>query len=206
MANLNQFNRIAFLYDFLVQLAFGNYVRRAQLEFIESLPAGTVLIIGGGTGWIAEPLLRRPGITIHYIEASDKMLERSKSRLRQFSERITFIHGTEGNIDSGEMYDAVITNFWVDLFSDDSLPGVCKQIQARMKSEARWIVTDFVNHSWWQGMYLFLMYRFFYFTCKIQATKLPSWEKILLKGGLSVENDRFFFGGFIRTVMYGNLR
>ena len=95
MAGLNQFNRIAFLYDFLVQLVFGNCVRRAQLEFLGSLPGGTILIIGGGTGWIAEPLLRRPGITIHYLEASDKMLERSRRRLGQFSERIIFIHGTE---------------------------------------------------------------------------------------------------------------
>ena len=53
MQNRTNFNYIAPFYDTLCQLVFGQRVKNAQIESLKFIPANsTILIAGGGTGWI----------------------------------------------------------------------------------------------------------------------------------------------------------
>ena len=201
----NNFNRVAFIYDWLAKVVFGSVIRKAQNCFLETIRNGdTVLILGGGTGWIARDLLNvRPLCRIYYIEASHRMLERARTTLGSFTDRVTFIHGTEDAIPEGTVADGVITNFFLDLFTTENLSDVIGKIQLRLKPDFYWLVADFVRGTTIKHkMMLWLMYRFFRMACQIDACRLPSWQAVLKDAGLLAISERDFYDGFIRSAVY----
>ncbi len=201
---LGEFDKIANVYDGLAQLVFGKSIRQAQKVFLGDVPTQSkVLILGGGTGWLLTQLLElKPQCEVWYIEASEKMLELSKIKI-QDSDRVHFIHGTENSIPSGIQFDVVITNFYLDLFTYESLDSVLIKIKKEIKPNALWLATDFiVGRKWWQFTLLRMMYRFFRIMCHIEATELPDWNQILAKMGLQKMKSTLFFGGFIETAVY----
>ena len=113
---LNGFNTIAKIYDTLAKIVFGRVIKKAQLHFLNEIPIeAKVLILGGGTGWILNSILKiRPAVEVWYIEASTKMISIAKKKVVGFN-NIHFIHGTEQNIPVDQHYDVVITNFYFDL-------------------------------------------------------------------------------------------
>jgi tRNA (cmo5U34)-methyltransferase len=202
---LNRFNWISGVYDSLTGLIFGKSFAEAQTFFLSEIPPRSkVLILGGGTGWILKALLNiNSTCEVYYIEASSKMLEKSKKRIEERDQnRVRFILGTESNIDSTIKFDAVITNFFLDLFSD-SLQQVIQKIKISLGREAVWIVTDFVDRGkFWHRLMLSVMYRFFRVTTGIEATRLPDYEKQLLGSAIKKSKEKFFFGSFINSAVY----
>ncbi len=85
-----------------------------------------LLILGGGSGWILESInaLSFDG-EVWYIEASSEMIRLASKRQLDF--KVHFIHGTEENIPQEVVFDAVITNFYLDLFPDERLPLVLEK-------------------------------------------------------------------------------
>lgn len=201
---MNQFDHIAKFYDPLATLVFGKSLLRSQTCFLNLLPEkGNVLILGGGTGWVAEKLLKRSGVTIFYLEASDQMLTLAKKRLASYEGRVVFIHGTQDSIPQNIKFDGLITNFILDLFSDSNLRGVVDRLKSTMSIHSLWIVTDFTDQGkLWQRVLLWVMYRFFHITTGIEAVNLPAWELILLSSGVKTKQREHFFGGFIETGIY----
>src|SRR5690349_4539104 len=146
------FDKIASIYDGLARLVFGNAIRQAQNYFLNDVPSGAkILVLGGGSGWLLSQLLTsKPQCDIWYIEASEKMLELSKVKAKQ-SSRVHFIHGTEDSVPRSIQFDVVITNFYLDLFTETSLERVIDKIRNTMRSQAIWLVSDFINNNkWWQ--------------------------------------------------------
>jgi ubiquinone/menaquinone biosynthesis C-methylase UbiE len=201
---LNTFNRIAGFYDLMVKIVFGASMRKAQIHFLNKIPPdGNVLILGGGTGWIVGEILRtNPDVTIDYVEASDRMLMIAKRKLTQSFGKVRFIHGTERSIPPENEYDVVITNFYLDLFTDESLSRVIATVERNIKNRALWIATDFLATNFWHRCMLWIMYRFFVITCRIEASRLPHWQTILHKMGLREVGNRKFYGGFICSILY----
>src|SRR5579872_6146211 len=118
---LNEFDGISTIYDQLSQLVFGENLVESQKTFLKKIPnQSTILILGGGTGWILVELLKaQPNCEVWYIEASQKMISLSKEKTKS-DNRVHFIHGTEDQIPDVK-FDVVITNFYLDLFDDDSI-------------------------------------------------------------------------------------
>jgi tRNA (cmo5U34)-methyltransferase len=204
-SELDRFNWIAGIYDWLTRFIFGKAFREAQIYFLKDIAANsTVVIIGGGTGWILRELLEvNAYCKVHYIEASEKMLKKSRAQISTVDlTRVKFIHGTEDEIDSRIKYDAVITNFFLDLFSN-SLPTVVQKIKAALSGRSIWIVTEFVDEErLWHRTMLKIMYIFFRTTTGIEATRLPDYEKQLEKAGIKKSKEKLFFGSFIRSAVY----
>jgi tRNA (cmo5U34)-methyltransferase len=200
----NRFNWIAGIYDSLTQFMFGKAFREAQICFLSDIGENsTVLIIGGGTGWILRELLEvNAHCKVHYVEASEKMLQKSREQISPADlTRVKFIYGTENEIDSRIKYDVVITNFFLDLFSK-SLSTVIQKIKATLSTQAIWIVTEFVDERVWHRAMLKLMYIFFRTTTGIEATRLPDYQKELEKAGIKKSKEKLFFGSFIRSFVY----
>src|SRR6187402_1340927 len=74
---MNGFDRLAPVYDKLAGLVFGKAIVDAQLVFLDRVRAGDrILILGGGTGWLLEKLLRKqPVCEVWYVESSSRMIE-----------------------------------------------------------------------------------------------------------------------------------
>ena len=194
----NNFNRVAFLYDALVRLVFGNSMLRAQTFLLDKIKDdAAILIIGGGTGWILKAL--KPNCEVWYIDSSSKMIE--KARKQDAICKVHFIAGTESDIPD-RTFDVVITNFYFDLFTTTKVDAVIKKIKTVIEPDGHWIVTDFVDKAWWQRIMLNLMYLFFSVTCNIESKKLPAWIESFDQNGFSVIESKTFYGGFIKTGLW----
>lgn len=198
----NNFDRIAFVYDRLARLLFGRSIIQSQLFFLHKIPdRSTVLILGGGSGWILEELLAlRPSVEVCYIEASKRMISLAKERL-QNDQRVQFICGTENDIPD-RAFTIVITNFYLDLFNQQSLSSVLQRIKKSLAPSANWIVTDFVDKKRWHRVMLKIMYIFFRITTKIEASKLPEWNTAVAQLGGVKTASKSFYGDFIEATFF----
>ena len=201
---MNNFDSVARFYDGLGKLIFGNAMRRAQTVYLPDIvPGANVLVLGGGTGWLLSELSAiNPTCKVWYIDASAKMIELSKETTRNSAHEIAFIHGTEDSIPVGITFDAVITNFYLDLFTRDSCIGVIRKIRPAIRANGIWLVSDFVNTTWWHGVMLGVMYRFFKLTCDIEGRSLPAWKKLLRENAIIEGKSHEFFGGFIKSAVF----
>lgn len=202
-SNINGFNRVASIYDVLAGIVFGGTVRRSQEFFLGAIAdKQNVLILGGGTGWILESM-GTVGFSgeVFYIEASSSMLDRSRLRATK-NFKVHFIHGTEQDIPDQLMYDAVITNFFMDLFPNTALPSVIAAITRHLQRDAVWLATDFTDSkSWWHQFLLRIMYFFFRTSTSIQSNSLPDWEQALHAGHILKKDEKNFYKGFIKSTL-----
>ena len=201
------FDGIAQYYDSLARLVFGDSIRLCQLEYLDKIPPGAqVLILGGGTGWLLSELKKiNPTCRVWYLESSIRMLEITKARFDGVSNpEIVFIHGTEKNLQeyAAIHFDAVITNFYFDLFTSTSLSTVLRDIKECLKPGVMLLVSEFVAWTRWHRLLLFLMYRFFRWVCSIEARNMPDWEDQLQKNGFVQRSEASFFFGFIKSALY----
>jgi tRNA (cmo5U34)-methyltransferase len=201
---MNNFDSVAGFYDQLSTMVFGTAIRRAQTTHLSDIPQGSnVLILGGGTGWLLSELSEaNPTCKVWYIDASSRMISRSKKNIRNSTQEIVFIHGTENSIPVGIKFDAVITNFYLDLFPQDLCISIIHKIRSAIQTNGLWLVSDFINTTWWHGVMLRIMYGFFRLLCGIEGSSLPPWKNLLEKNGFKEDKSGEFFGGFIKSAVF----
>lgn len=206
MTKLDGFNRVAHTYDYLKRFVFGSAIFQSEARFLKELPAsGNVLILGGGSGEILGRLMREyPAVKVWYVDASSAMLRRARKNVSvEDLTRIEFVHGTEKSIPSAVVFDAVVTHFFLDLFSEVQLAKICERIGRQLSNGGIWLVSDFVKSGRiWHRLLLWLMYRFFRATSGIDARTLPRWEDLLAGPGLDRMAYAEFYGGFIRSSVF----
>ena len=199
---MNNFDTIARYYDRLARFVFGDSIVKAQTHFLHLIkPHANVLILGGGSGWILDELnkLQKP-VTIWYIELSGEMLSMARRRSNLFLS-VHFIQGSEKDIPDNVLYDVVITNFFLDLFKKEHLKSTMDTILSSLKPEGIWLACDFVNRNWWHKFLLWVMYRFFKLTTRIEATALPPWEELMHLEMREVCSNSFF-KNFIKSSVF----
>lgn len=196
------FNVLASVYSKLGYFIFGNSLQKAQLHFFSHIrPTDNVLILGGGDGIFLKALLAaHPNLHIDYIDISPRMTALAKQKAPPGS-HVNFIVGTEKDIPNTQ-YAVVITNFYLDLFSDKTLKTIIEKIQRHLHPDARWLATDFVNEKWWHHIMLWLMYRFFRITAGIEAELLPDWQRCLTTEIEEKTIHKKFYGGFVITTIF----
>lgn len=204
------FDRIAAFYDALAQLVFGQALRRAQRAALTGLPAGapTVLVIGGGSGWVLGELLRaRPRARILYVEASPVMLQKSRASLQRLAPtqaaQVEFRLGTEAAIAPAETFDAIVTFFFLDLFEPQRLRAVLNQLHTARRPGAAWLVADFCPPTrLWQRLLVGTMYRFFRLTTGISGRQLPDLPAAMHGLGLQRRLAGTFYGQLLEAAVY----
>lgn len=196
------FDVLSSIYDGLARTVFGKSVVESQIVFLNQVPADSkILILGGGTGWLLEAIEEtNRSCEIWYVELSAGMINRA--RKRKLKNPVHFIQGTEEDIPMRQ-FDVVMTNFYLDLFSDKKLKEVIERINQRMKPAAYWLITDFVEGgNWWQSVLLKLMYRFFRVACGIEGKRLPDWSFSLQAAGWKETQVAYRYGKFIKSALW----
>lgn len=206
MSNRTNFNSIAPFYDGLCQLVFGQRVKKAQIESLKFIPAGSsILIVGGGTGWILDEIskIHPSGLTITYIDKSSKMIELSKKR-SVCTNAVTFINDAVENVNlSNQSYDVILTPFLLDCFSQSTFQSVFEKLNDSLKTKGLWLNIDFCLSSeskFWQKAMVKIMYAFFSLTCRIEAKRLPSLSVSFAPYALI--NRKMFCNNFIKMQVF----
>ncbi|SDY06535.1 class I SAM-dependent methyltransferase [Hymenobacter psychrophilus] len=207
------FDYVAAFYDPLARLVYGRALQRAQqAALVAGLPlvasAPRVLVVGGGSGWVLGEVLRRaPKARIVYLEASPRMLARSRVWLArhwpQAADQVEFRLGTEAALAPAEQFDAVVAFFLLDLFEPARLRQLVARLGAARAPDGVWLLADFgPPRRWWHRLLLRLMYGFFGLTTGISARQRPPIEAELARLGLRAAPAGQFFGGMVEASVW----
>lgn len=203
----NNYDPVASYYDQLNHLIFGRATLKPQEWLIQHLPPGaSILIAGGGTGWILEAIAARipDGLQIDYVESSAKMMAQAKNKYTA-KNKVSYILSPVEVFEPSRTYDVIITPYLLDNFSMSELKLVISRLKRLLRKDGIWLVADFYKSSdrpWWQPAILWLMYRFFRLLCGITAQKLPDYPALFTEHGFLERDTRFFYNRFLFAGIY----
>lgn len=199
------YDNTTWFYERLSKLVFGQTQVKAQEYFLNHIkPNSHILIIGGGTGQILESLSRiyPSGLRITYVEISAKMMVLSRQRNIGQNE-VIFITDNIEQLNFDGLFDAVITAFLFDNFSDENLAAVFPLINRQVKPGGLWLSTDFqLTGPLWQKLLLKSMYAFFKLMGAVDVDRLPDIKRIFRLHGYSLSGEKTFYGNFILAAAY----
>jgi ubiquinone/menaquinone biosynthesis C-methylase UbiE len=195
---MNDFDRIAPIYDSFKRVMFGDQLDRIVEGAVECIPSSSsVLIIGGGTGEILNYLPEN--CEVDYIEKSGKMIQRAKTQKR---EGVNFIHQDFLCVKTEKQYSFVICPFFLDLFNQNNLEKTIEQIMILLKPDGKLIVIDFEGENRWHHLLITLMYLFFRVTTNIETGQLLNINAVILSKGLRMIHEEARIKGLIYSRTY----
>ncbi len=202
MDSARGYDFLAPYYDALTFLVFGDSLYRAQIHFLKEIqPNSKILVVGGGTGrWFREAWVREANPEITYIDISEKMLH--KARVNGEGINIKFIQSTPALLKGGEDFDVIVAFCFFDLFDDLALQEVVSQLARSMKLDGRWLIVDFVDGKWWQGLVVSMMYFFFRIVTSLKIKRLPKWRHVMKAAGFREEKSKSFYGQLITSGLW----
>ncbi|MCE7061326.1 class I SAM-dependent methyltransferase [Dyadobacter sp. CY343] len=203
----NNYDRVAWFYDFLGGIIFQGALMRSQQSLISFIHApARVLIVGGGTGRILEEIakLQPGGLTIVYVEISEKMLEKSRKR-DCGNNKVTFLLMPIDYYNTEEEFDVVLTPFLFDNFSQERAAQIFRILDKLLVSKGIWLFADFrlenKKPADWRNRLLKSMYAFFNIFLKIEAKNLPDTASLFKKAGYRQVFLEFHFNRFIYSLV-----
>lgn len=203
----NSFDFVAPYYDFLAHLVFGNKLLDAQCKNLKNISANrtkiSVLIVGGGTGKYLRAFCDRfTNAHVTYVEASEKMLSLAKKKVKNADlDRVEFVLSKWEDFYTENIYDVLITNFFLDCFSDRTLPIIVDKGYERLARKGIWLVTDFKHQPKVPGRLLIkVMYSFFRFVSNLETRNLPDYNTLFKHSGLSKFHDSLEVNGLVMNV------
>ncbi len=202
---MNSYDAVAPFYDLLSRIVYGKKLLHAQRCFLSDIPNGSrVLFLGGGTGKVLPQLLQLEGISVDYIEPSGAMMRRAMKRAAgEAKQSVQFIQGDHTQLPAHVQYDAVLTFFVLDMFTELKAIEFTDIVDASLKPGALWLLADFfpsrniVHRALLKGMYLF-----FHLATGIQTRQLPDYDKALNRHDFHRRAEKKFMQGFIRSCVY----
>jgi ubiquinone/menaquinone biosynthesis C-methylase UbiE len=198
----NNYDTIARYYDFLSRTIFQRSIINAQVALLSYIkPNSTVLIVGGGTGWILEKF-QPAGLEITYVEISESMLALSKKRIQH--NNVEFIHQSIEDFVPSHPYDIIFTPFLFDNFSAANAAVIFDKLHACLKTGGDWLFADFIDdpRQLWQQIMLKTMYLFFKVFAKIEAGKLNDMDGLFHQYHYQKIDEKFHYGRFICAAVY----
>ena len=203
--NQGNFNLIAPVYDFLSMVVYGNKIRKAQIHFLDQIKSNsTVLILGGGTGWLLPELAKvNNDIVIDYVEASEKMLSKSKKHQRLSFRGINFILGTQ-EVVHGKVYDFVITPFVLDVFPQNEMESLALSVFGLIKPEGKWLCVDFnsLDRSIKARALSCVMIMFFRLVSGLKTKAVLDYFGTIKKLEMIECKTTYYYGQFIRATVF----
>jgi ubiquinone/menaquinone biosynthesis C-methylase UbiE len=179
-------------YRWIEYAAFGRALERGRCVFLPELAAARrVLVFGEGDGRTLEQLLRiAPAARVDVIEASAEMIALERRRAGTNLDRVRFLEADALTVElQGEEYDATLTHFFLDCFSESDALQLIYRIKGAMKPGAIWLVTDFTIPAagwrrWYATVLIGIMYKFFRFSTGLKNQALPNIDELLERAGL----------------------
>lgn len=202
----SNYDNSARFYDQLSRMVFGKALISAQQYLLGSVPPNSsVLIVGGGTGWILNELsaIHYSGLDITYVEISSRMTAIAKERHTGIN-KVTFINDAIENTSiDAPAFDVIITPFLLDSFTEATLQKAFAHMHTQLKPKGLWLFADFQDiGKLWQKLMLKTMYTFFKVLCGIETTKLPDINLQFSRYNYQLINSRTFYKGFILAAEY----
>lgn len=204
----NNYDIIAPYYDLLSRMVFFRTQVKAQIDQLAIIPAySNILIVGGGTGWILEELakIHNSGLTITYVEISEKMLNLSKKRDVK-ENKVNYVHAPAEDFKTDVQYNVILTAFLFDNFGEDRIQRVFNQLNQMLRPNGYWLFCDFYYTETagkkWQWYLLKTMYLFFNKISQVEAKSLINTEQLFESCHFAQIKTAYYYSGFIKAITY----
>lgn len=212
-ATSSGFDLLAPWYDLLLKLPPGNSIKKSQYHFIDQLPyCEKVLIIGEGTGsFLKEILLRKKAGKVWVVDSSPMMARVAKKKLHDLPEsekaKVSFITSSFQEFFLDQKFDLIVTNFFLDLFTEQSVRTMGWKIRGILGSNGIWYFTDFhsqysdLKYGWLKKKYISFLYFFFRKVTGIEGRRLPDFAKIFKELEMQEIDSKLFAKKLIKTIL-----
>ena len=209
------YNRLAPYYASLEYLVFGTALVQARTALLDDLPKlETALILGEGDGRFLHTFLQKqPDCRVTCVEQSDQMVRRARARLEPVqAERVTFlVQDALIFTPDSNAYDAVITLFFLDCFTEDKLRYLIPKLADGLRPGGVWYYVDFqVPERGWRRVrgwvMLEAMHTFFRLTTGLEPRQLADPKPLFRENGLVLKRQRNLNFGLLNAQLYKRSR
>lgn len=227
------YDRLAAVYHPIEWLVFGDHLQRARTSLIDELPPWRrLLLLGDGNGRLLERLAQKqlsdgPGWSQHCglggitsVDQSAEMLRRQRGRIEAVGIRagVEFIQADARHYEpEAGVYDVIVTPFFLDCFSDETLDVCLPQWLRGLRSGGALYHVDFtednfahvecsiLNTVWRRSRacsLLWAMHVFFRWQTGLENRRLVDIEAAISRCGLQKEADQIGCGGMTTTQIW----
>jgi len=206
------FDKLAPWYHFLETISFGNHLQECRISLLTELnEVKNILILGDGNGRFLESLLKSNRYAeIESLDISKTMIGLANKRITSLpnSSRVVFIHSNVFDWDFPKCkYDLVVTNFFLDCFTNSELTNLIERISLSLKPEGKLIYGDFnVPNSFSKKtlttLLLFGMYLFFKIFTRISANSLHDPTSLLIEKKFILMKEKFYLWSFLKSQLW----
>ena len=104
-------------------------------------------------------------------------------------------------------YDLIVTHFFLDCFSEETLPALIDKLAAAASANAVWLIADFCYsangwHRWAGRALIGFMYRFFRVVAGIEARRLVDYRPSLRGNGFECAEEMASPNEMIRSELW----
>ena len=202
------FDRVAAPYRWLETIVFGDQLQEARVAFLSKIERPRrALVVGEGNGrFLADFVKVHPGAEIDCVEASARMLEIARRNVG--AARVKFVQADIRALALDKnSYDLIVTHFFLDCFSEKTLPPLIDQLADAATAEAHWLIADFCQPAggWRRRQARALirsMYFFFRVAAGIEARQLVDYRPLLRAHGFECTDEMILPNEMIRSELW----
>jgi ubiquinone/menaquinone biosynthesis C-methylase UbiE len=205
---------IAPYYQTLEHLSFGSHLERSRFAFLSEVrTARRAIVCGGGDGrFLARLLQANPRVQVDFVDLSKRMIHLARERVAglgpAFQERVRFCEGDIATfVPSPAGYDLIVTNFFLDCFTEAELAEVVSRLARWGAQEGRWIVSDFrqargLAGRIWTSAIIRALYAAFRITTGLSVSSLPNYVAALHGQGFRLCWEEKTLGGLLYSSLW----
>jgi len=201
-------------YHSLEYLSFGAQLDRSRVAFLrEVATSDRAIIAGGGDGRFLARLLRvNARVEVDFVELSKQMLGIAERRIAAMGQssykRVHFWAGDLCDFQPRtDGYDLIVTNFFLDCFSEKDIEAVVARLAGWSSPDARWVLSDFRESEtsigrMWTGAVIRGLYAAFRFATGLRVTRLPNYTAVLASAGFALQWEERWVGGLLHSSLW----
>lgn len=205
------FDRLAGVYRWMEYFSFGPFLHRARTQFLGELSeCRRALVLGDGDGRFTAALLRsNPGIIVHAVDGSPRMLAALLLRAGESADRVTtevadlrsWMPPTEAH------YDLVAAHFFLDCLSTAEVISLAQRLAPALQDGALWVISDFAVSKTRFGRIIALplvtsLYTMFRWLTGLRVRELPDHKAALISAGWRVEQEQPRLKGLLISQLW----
>lgn len=204
------FDLLAPHYRWMEWILAGRKLQRCRTAFLSVInEPRNALLLGEGNGRFLEAFVTKfPHCHVTYLDASRKMLELARARLREKTSNVEFVHADIRDWSpAAQPFDLVVSHFFLDCFRPEQLEQIVGRIAASTTTNARWLIADFrqPQEGWrkWRAKWILCsMYLFFRWATALPAAGLTPPDRFLQRSGFVLTEQRLFDWGLLHTDLW----